>query len=432
MATASKSFQPCPAIVFFDVATTTADRRYKRPVLPDHITNEQHARKLEEIEHSLWVLCHHFDVLPKDKDQPEAKEKPPEQNAVLAGELAEIMSALDPKKQMQKVVERALRNESGQLLKSLQAKQQDQLMKLFDVARLAQDVEPAKVKVPLPQYDHSYSVLTEIKTSIISVGIVEDATSATTIRDQYGVPWQLRLRKDMDWLILDVDTSQCRGVMGRFQLLVRFIHESPLKSFQRSDSMEVSRLRTVYCSTLAAVSQLRDDGYFAADGTLKLRVAIVPLDPDAERSTLVLGKRLKQIPADHNLKRMPKFVEGHLTIPDFLTSRTTQSQTLLDANKIAWRLEVRLNQGATEHERRHMAVTIGQCEDGPPADPPTCHEYFVELLTVDANGWTLRQSGRTLERVLFMPDFLLKSRAEIYLKDGKLRLRWGIRRIPIR
>lgn len=141
MATAAKSFQPCPALVFFDVATSEADRRYKRPVLPDHISNEQHAKKLEEIEHSLWVLCHHFDVLPKEKQpEPKPEEKPPEK-AMLEGELAEILSALDPKKQMQKVVERALRKDS------------EQLLKLLDLARLKQETE--KVKVPLPQYDHS-------------------------------------------------------------------------------------------------------------------------------------------------------------------------------------------------------------------------------------------------------------------------------------
>uniref|UniRef100_A0A1Q3FW32 Uncharacterized protein n=1 Tax=Culex tarsalis TaxID=7177 RepID=A0A1Q3FW32_CULTA len=357
---------------------------------------------------------------------------------MLEEELTEIMTAVDPEKAMYKVVERALRNETEQLLGNLKkANKQPEpvLMKMFEMARLvqiSQEAEQAQAKVPLAQFDHSYSVLTEIKTTIITVGIAEDATSTSTVRDQYGVPWLFRLRKDMEWLIADIDTSKCRGVMGRFKVLVRFHHESPLRNYSRSVEIEVSRIRTIYCGTLCSVSQLREDGYFAADGTLTLRVAIVPMDEDAERSTLMSGKRLKQIPADHNANRMPKFTEGQLTIPDFLNSRTTQSQPLLDANRTSWQLEVRLNQGANERERMHMAISIGQCDGSAAAPPDICHEYFVELLTVDANGWTLRKSGRMLKGSVSMPDFLLKSRAEIYLKDGKLRLRWGIRRIPIR
>lgn len=470
MATASakksRVFQPCPALTFFDTSTCPEERRYKRPELPrEAISNEEHAKLLEDIEHRLWVLCHHFKVFPeegkeeaeeeqqrqarKNPDQPE--EKPPEIKLVMPevvlpkeheAELAAIMTSLDPVKAMEKVVEEALRKDTEKLMADMRTKQPDDLLrKVFDMARLmhiSQEVEKAAAQpmVPSPQYDHSYSSLTEITTTVISLTIVEDASSTTTIRDQYGIPWQLRLRNDMDWLILDVDTSGCRHVMGHFKVLVRFIHDSPLKNFPRTVPIEVSRIRTIYCGTIGSVSQLREDGYFGSDGTLILRVAVIPMDPDAERSTLLMGKRLKQIPANHNDHKMPKFAEGQLTIPDFLNSRTTVSPQLVDANRVAWQLEIRLNQGDDEHQREHMAVFISQCDVNPPtrkpSTPDVCHEYFVELLTVDQNGWSLRKSGRMLNGAISILDFLLKSRAEIYLKDGKLRLRWGVRRIPIR
>lgn len=462
MATSSakKGFQPCPALPFFDTSTFPEERRYKRPELPrEAISNEEHAKQLEEIEHRLWVLCHHFKVFPeegKEAEEQEAEkksleqpeEKPPEIKLALPevvlpkeqeAELAAIMTALDPVKAMEKVVEEALRKDTEKLMADIKAKQpEDFLRKMFDMARLVQiskEAEKAQSVVPMQQYDHSYSSLTEITTTIVSLSIAEDASSSTTIRDQYGIPWQLRLRNDMDWLILDIDTSGCRHVMGHFKVLVRFIHDSPLKNFPRTVPIEVSRIRTVYCGTIGSVSQLREDGYFGEDGTLILRVAIIPMDPDAERSTLLMGKRLKQIPANHNAHKMPKFTEGQLTVPDFMNSRTTVSPTLVDANRLSWQLEIKLNQGDDEHQRQHMAVSIRQCDvpsTRKPSTPDVCHEYFVELLAVDEKGWSLRRSGRMLNGAISILDFLLKSRVEIYLKEGKLRLRWGVRRIPIR
>lgn len=430
---ATKSFQPCPALIFFDMSTSTAERRYKRPVLPESISNELHAKQLEEIEHRLWVLCHHFEVFPEEKDTgpPPTKEPEPEMQAEV-----EELASVNPAKQLEKIVEEALKRDHEKLLSDIRSKQDHFLRKMFDVARLSQisqQAEQAQKATKAPNFDHSYSSLTEIKSTVITVRIAEDATSTTNIRDQYGIPWQVRLRQDMEWLVMDVDTSGCRNVMGRFKVLVRFQHASPLKTYPCNFSMDVSRMRTIYCGTLGSVAQLREDGYFASDDTLKLRVALVPMDPNAERSTLEMGKRLKQIPANHNANKMPKFAEGQLTIPDFLTAGgMICTPKLLDASRNGWQLVVALNQQNQDNNPhpKHMGITI-QLTDGV-VNPDTCHEYFIELLPVDPTSWSYRQSGRILDGLASMPEFLLKSRAEIYLKEGKLRIRWGVRRIPIR
>lgn len=462
-ATAKKSFQPCPAIPFFDTSTCPEERRCKRPEVPrGPISNEDHAKQLEEIEHQLWVLCHYFKVFPEEgkegeeeeeaekrkQNQAQPEEKPPEIKLAMPEvvfskeqqeELASIVNAPDPVKEMEKVVQEALRKDTEKLMTYLKARQpEDFLRNMFDMdhlKKITQDAEQAQTMVPGSQFDHSHSSLTEITTSVITVSLADEVSSTTTIRDQYGIPWQLRFRTDMDWLILDIDTSGCRHVMGQFKVLVRFIHDTPVKNFPRTVPIEVSRIRTVYCGTIGSVSQLREDGYFGDDGMLILRVAVIPMDPDAEQSTLTMGKRLKQIPADHNAHKKPKFAEGQLTIANFLTSHTTVSPPLVDANGVSWQLEIKLNQGEDEYQRKHMAIFINQCEPAAkkqPSAPDTCHEYFVELLAVDAKGWPLRRSGRMLNGGICLPDFLLKSRAEIYLKDGKLRLRWGVRRIPVR
>lgn len=181
-AAVKKSFQPCPAIPFFDTSTCPEERRYKRPVVPrGPISNEDHAKQLEEIEHRLWVLCHYFKVFPEEgkeeeeaeqekrkQNQAQPEEKPPEIKLAMPEvvfskeqqeELASIVNAQELFKEMEKVVKEALRKDTEKLMTYLEAKQpEDFLRNMFDMERLkkiTQDAEQAQTMVPGSQFDHS-------------------------------------------------------------------------------------------------------------------------------------------------------------------------------------------------------------------------------------------------------------------------------------